>query len=237
MGNLRAGAIAQINNLLDEAEIVTYWKFRATGVGTRYRHWMPDPLVETTPPPFTSDQQSGAGARLRAHGRLIGGSGALSLGRVRALIALDPLPPPIGSLHASTLDELIDPNRPSPLLNGYQAPRGYTLPIAFRLQGVQLDGLTAYCDFRVTGTTPVVVAKASGSGIFLGTPSAPDDKGIQEVDGWLAIGPNESTSLPDQDVVMLDYQFYLDDGNDRKHLADQGRLAIVKPGALPVRRW
>lgn len=237
MGNLRAGAIARVNHTVDEAEIVTYWKFRPSGAGTRWRHWVGDPLIETTPAPFVDLGRSGAGVRARSRGRLIGGSGALTIGRVRALIALDPLPPPVGRLHASTLEELIDPSRPSPVLSGYQAPRGYTVPIAFLIQGVQLDGLTAYCDFRVTGTSAVVIAKASGSGIFLGTPSPADDKGVQSIDGWLSIGPNESAALPDQDVVMLDFEFSLDDGNDRKYLVDSGRVAIVKPGASPIRRW
>ncbi len=237
MGNLRAGAIAKVSSTISEAEIVTYYKFRPTGAVTRWRHWASDPLIETTPSPFRSNSSGGSRVRLQSRGRLDGGAGGLVTGRVRALIASDPLPPPSGALHLSTLEELVDPTKPSPRLNGSQIPRGYAQPIAFQLTGVQMDGLTVYCDFRVTGTTPVVIAKATGSGVFLGTPSPADDKGVQVTDGWFSISPNESASLPDQDVVMLNFEFYLDDGNDRKYLVESGRCVVVKPSAAPVRRW
>lgn len=142
---------------------------------------------------------------------------------VTSFVATVPSAPPEGRVHQTTIAGLIN-NANSPTLNGARLVRGDLEPICFKIVGQKLEGLEA--DFIAKPRNSALgLPNIVKSNIHLTAPSIDPATNVETLMGQFAIEPQDTISLPDQEVEYV-YQLKFSDGIGRVYTLEMGYFTV-----------
>jgi hypothetical protein len=142
-----------------------------------------------------------------------------------------PVAPPIGTLHLSTLQALLNPKASSPRFGG-RLVRGDLIPVCFRIQGEKMAGLNVRFSAKqksvAIGVTPLTIVKVAPSTIKQTAPAIDPTNGVEMLTGNFYIEPGDTEMLPDGETEFS-YHLSISDGNGRVYTLDRGSFTVFSP--------
>jgi hypothetical protein len=150
---------------------------------------------------------------------------------IKFFINAAPVAPPIGTLHLSTLQTLLNPQASSPRFGG-RLVRGDLVPVCFKIQGEKMDGLNVRFSAKqkgvAIGVTPLTIVKVAPSTIKQTAPAIDQTTGVETLTGNFYIEPGDTELFPDGEVEFA-YHLSISDGNGRVYTLERGAFTVFSP--------